>query len=237
MANLHRAGVWLGRGQWGAPDHHHLSVAHRRHDGEALLVLLWVSGRGAVSDALAAVGADHPVCRAVGARRGPIVLVVDDSTKKKAGRQIEGVGHYRNGAGSARQEYRTLRGLNFVWGIDAGPVAAAGRASSVSVPIGLSLYLKEEQAQQLKLPYQSRSALAREIVDFVAAQLPMRQIRVLGRWRLCHQGLPAPVTGHGRRGLPHAHHGQALCASRPSVRAAPRLSAEERARSWGPRKP
>jgi hypothetical protein len=33
----------------------------------------------------------------------PIVLIVDDSTKKKAGRQIEGVGHYRNGAGSARQ--------------------------------------------------------------------------------------------------------------------------------------
>jgi hypothetical protein len=45
-----------------------------------------------------------------------IVLLVDDSTKKKAGRQIEGVGHYRHGAGSARQEYRTLRGLNFVWG-------------------------------------------------------------------------------------------------------------------------
>jgi hypothetical protein len=32
------------------------------------------------------------------------VLSVDDSTKKKAGRQIEGVGHYRNGAGPARQE-------------------------------------------------------------------------------------------------------------------------------------
>ena len=46
-----------------------------------------------------------------------IVLEVDDSTKKKAGRQIEGVATSRNGAGSARQEYRTLRGLNFVWGI------------------------------------------------------------------------------------------------------------------------
>jgi hypothetical protein len=46
----------------------------------------------------------------------PSVIVVDDSAKKKAGRQIEGVGHYRNGAGSARQEYRTLRGLNFVGG-------------------------------------------------------------------------------------------------------------------------
>ena len=43
----------------------------------------------------------------------PVVIAVDDSTKKKAGLQIEGVAHYRNGAGSARQEYRTLRGLNW----------------------------------------------------------------------------------------------------------------------------
>jgi hypothetical protein len=109
----------------------------------------------------------------------PIVLIVDDSTKKKAGRQIEGVGHYRNGAGSARQEYRTLRGLNFVWGLIRVPVPG-WPGQRVSVPIGLSLYLKEEQTQRLQLPYQSRSTLAREIVDFVAAQLPTRRIRALG---------------------------------------------------------
>lgn len=108
-----------------------------------------------------------------------IVLSVDDSTKKKTGRQIEGVGHYRNGAGSARQEYRTLRGLNFVWGQMRIPVPG-WPGQRVSVPIGLSLYLKEEQARKLHVPYQSRSALAREIVDFVAAQLPTRRIRVLG---------------------------------------------------------
>jgi DDE superfamily endonuclease len=108
-----------------------------------------------------------------------IVLIVDDSTKKKTGRQIEGVGHYRNGAGSARQEYRTLRGLNFVWGQMRVPVPG-WPGQRVSVPIGLSLYLKEEQAHKLHVPYQTRSALAREIVDFVAAQLPTRRIRVLG---------------------------------------------------------
>jgi hypothetical protein len=108
-----------------------------------------------------------------------IVLLVDDSTKKKAGRQIEGVGHYRNGAGSARQEYRTLRGLNFVWGQMRVPVPG-WLGQRVSIPIGLSLYLKEEQARKLNVPYQTRSALAREIVDFVAAQLPTRQLRVLG---------------------------------------------------------
>jgi DDE superfamily endonuclease len=109
----------------------------------------------------------------------PVVLIVDDSTKKKAGRQIEGVGHYRNGAGSARQEYRTLRGLNFVWGQMRVPVPG-WPGQWLSIPIGLSLYLKAEQARKLNVPYQTRSALAREIVDFVAAQLPMRRIRVLG---------------------------------------------------------
>jgi hypothetical protein len=50
----------------------------------------------------------------------------------------------------------------------------------VSVPIGLSLYFKAEQAAKLQLQYQTRSALAREIVDLVAAQLPTRPLRVLG---------------------------------------------------------
>jgi DDE superfamily endonuclease len=109
----------------------------------------------------------------------PIVIEVDDSTKKKAGTHIEGVDRYRNGAGSARQEYRTLRGLNFVWGIMRVPLSL-WPPHCLSVPIGLSLYLKEGQAGKLQMPYRSRSALAREIVDFVAAQLPERQIRALG---------------------------------------------------------
>jgi hypothetical protein len=44
-------------------------------------------------------------------------IAFDDTTKKKAGRHSEGLDRYRHGAGSARQEYRTLRGLNFVLGI------------------------------------------------------------------------------------------------------------------------
>ena len=131
-----------------------------------------------------------------------IVLSVDDSTKKKTGRQIEGVGHYRNGAGSARQEYRTLRGLNFVWGQMRIPVPG-WPGQRVSVPIGLSLYLKAEQARKLHVPYQSRSALAREIVDFVAAQLPTRRLRVLGdggyATKEMLQQLPAGVDVVSRR--------------------------------------
>ena len=67
----------------------------------------------------------------------------------------------------------------------------------LSVPIGLSLSLQEAQARQRKMPYRSRSALAREIVDFVAAQLPDRRIRVLGdggyATQECLRKLPASV--------------------------------------------
>jgi DDE superfamily endonuclease len=108
----------------------------------------------------------------------PIVIEVDDTTKKKAGRQIEGVACYRNGAGSARQEYRTLRGLNFVLGVMRIPLRC-WPGHSVTLPLGLELYLKEEQARRYNQPYHSRSALARAMVDFVAAQLPGRPIRAL----------------------------------------------------------
>jgi len=51
-----------------------------------------------------------------------IQVSFDDTTKKKAGRHIEGLARYRNGAGSARQEYRTLWGPHFVVGITRLPL-------------------------------------------------------------------------------------------------------------------
>jgi Transposase DDE domain len=105
-------------------------------------------------------------------------IVFDDTTKKKAGRQLEGLACYRNGAGSARQEYRTLRGVNFVVGIMRVPLTRWS-GYCVSVPVGGELYLKPAQAQQLNVPYRSRSQLARDLLDFVAAQLPGRPLRSL----------------------------------------------------------
>jgi hypothetical protein len=107
-----------------------------------------------------------------------IRVVFDDLTKKKAGTHIEGLARYRNGAGSARQEYRTLRGLNFVLGIMRIPLHR-WPGHHLSVPVGLELYLKPTQASALNMPDRSRSQLARDILDFIAAQLPTRHIRSL----------------------------------------------------------
>jgi DDE superfamily endonuclease len=107
-----------------------------------------------------------------------IRIVFDDTTKKKAGTQIEGLDRYRNGAGSARQEYRTLRGLNLVLGMMRVPLKR-WPGHCLSVPVGLALYLKPAQAQKLNVPYRSRSQLARDMLDFIAEQLPGRSLRTL----------------------------------------------------------
>lgn len=110
---------------------------------------------------------------------GEVIRVsFDDTTKKKAGTHIEGLARYRNGAGSARQEYRTLRGVNFVLGIMHIPLQR-WPGHCLSMPVGLELSLKAPQAHTLKVPYRSRSQLARDILDCMAEQLPGRPIQSL----------------------------------------------------------
>jgi hypothetical protein len=125
-------------------------------------------------------------------------LIFDDTTKKKAGTHSEGLGHSRNGAGSARQAYRTLRGVNCVLGMRRIPLTP-GPGHCLSVPVGLELYLTPEHAPKLNVPYRSRSQLARDLLDFVAEQLPGRQLRSLA------DGGSAPKDYV--RQLPKAAHG------------------------------
>jgi hypothetical protein len=76
---------------------------------------------------------------------------LDDATMKKTGRHIQGAAHSRNGAGTARQEYRTLWGINLVWAIMRIPLSR-WPGHSLSLPIGLELSLKEALAHKLKVP-------------------------------------------------------------------------------------
>lgn len=107
----------------------------------------------------------------------PLYIQIDDATRKKNGRCIEGASYYRNGAGTARQEYRSLWGLNWVWATLSVPLKQ-WPGYHLCIPVGLKLYLKEPVAKQLKQPYYSRSALARQILDKLAATLPERHLVV-----------------------------------------------------------
>ena len=102
----------------------------------------------------------------------------DETTKTKAGPHMAGLARYRQGAGSARQAYRTRRGVNFVLGLMHIPLPR-WPGHSLSVPVGCARSLQAPQAQPLNVPYPSRSQLARAIRACVAEQGPGRPIRSL----------------------------------------------------------
>lgn len=109
----------------------------------------------------------------------PLLIKVDDMVKKKSGQKITAASRYRNSAGTARQEYRVLFGINFVYAILLVPVQLAS-THWLAIPIGLKVYLKQHAASALGIDYHSRSTLARKMVDLASNLLPYRQIRVSG---------------------------------------------------------
>jgi len=165
----------------------------------------------------------------------PVRVRFDATTSKKTGRTIDGASRYRNGAGSARQEYRTLWGVNFVVGemlIRLGPWPDA----FVSVPIGLALYVKEDQAERLGVPYRRRSDLARAMLErLCGAVSPTRRVLSVqdGEFSTRHflRDLPAQVAVVGRlpKNSPLYAVPQAKAAGRPGRPAmkGPRLGTAE----------
>src|SRR5712664_3893146 len=176
MAKLYLLGLGVGS-RLGAPDHHGVSVEQWRGPGPALLALLCLFRRTlfhrryALWARVIHFGASLVPADAV------IHIRLDDATMQKTGRPIQGAAHDRNGAGTARQEYRPLWGINLVWAIMRLPFRR-WPGHSLRLPIGLALSRTEALAKTLKVPYRSRSALARRIVDHVATALPTRRIRV-----------------------------------------------------------
>jgi hypothetical protein len=87
--------------------------------------------------------------------------------------------------------------LNFVLGIMPIPLKW-WPGHRLSIPIGFELYLKPAQAQELGVPYRSRSQLARDILRFVAEQLPERRIRSLadGGYSTKDYGRELPESTH-----------------------------------------
>ena len=103
----------------------------------------------------------------------PIRVYFDETTCKKSGRRVEGASSYRNGAGTARQEYRTIFGVNSVLGILRLPLPEwPSEKAYLSLPVGLRLYLKKNEAEQLDRSYRSRSQLARQILDQICEMVP-----------------------------------------------------------------
>ncbi|MEM9984885.1 MAG: transposase [Bacteroidota bacterium] len=103
---------------------------------------------------------------------GDLFILVDDTTRKKSGRKIQGISNYHNQAGSARQEYRVLRGLNFVY----LSLRISWQGFSLTLPMGCDVYLKEDVAHKLGRTFHSRSALARRRLARIGSAMPTRNI-------------------------------------------------------------
>ena len=99
--------------------------------------------------------------------------------RKKPVRHIEGLARYRNGAGSARQEYRTLRGVNFVLGIMHIPLTALARPQPQRPGWPRTLSQSTASPQPSTCRIVPAVSWPVTILDFVAEQLPGRPIRSL----------------------------------------------------------
>jgi Archaeal putative transposase ISC1217. len=132
----------------------------------------------------------------------PIRLRVDETVCKKSGEKIEPADTYRNGAGTARQEYRTLWGICFAEG-EMRMRLPGWPEDFVSVPIGLEVYLKKEKAEELGQKYVRRSRLGQRLVKRVAEEVgPDRRVLSVqdGNYATQYflQGLPENVGVVGR---------------------------------------
>jgi hypothetical protein len=130
----------------------------------------------------------------------PVVAVFDETVSKKSGRKIEGLGYYRNGAGSARQEYRTLRGVQFVIGILLIRLPQWPE-QYLALPFGIEVCLKAEEAKKLKRPQRSCSVLARGMLERLCRATDRRVLSIQDGGYATKEflrGLPAQVQVVGR---------------------------------------
>ena len=105
----------------------------------------------------------------------PVRVRIDETVCKKSGSKIEPGSSFRNGAGTARQEYRTLYGVCFVLA-EMRVQLPAWPGRWTSVPVGLEVYLKEETAADLGRDFARRSELGRRLLDRVAAEVGDRRV-------------------------------------------------------------
>ena len=176
---------------------------------------------------LAAVGADHPLRGAVGARRSPDCDRGGRLDQEKGGaadRRRRPLPQ-RRGLGAPRISHVTRAQLCV--GDHAGAGAAVAR-SQCQCPHRLVALPQRGAGAQAQAALSVAQCPGPGNRGLCRGPTPARQLRVLGDGGYATKECLQPVTGHGRRGLAHADHRQALCASAAAARPAPGLSPQER---------
>src|ERR1700676_1309109 len=127
---------------------------------------------------------------------GPLYLVVDDTLLHKRGKHVFGLGWFRDAVASTRKRVATASGNNWV-------------VMGLAVPLPLTgCFLCLPLAFRLKMPGKGQpscAALARQMLEEVAAWFPQRDLVLIGDGGYANQALltdlPERVTFVGRMRL------------------------------------
>ena len=120
------------------------------------------------------------------------------------------------GPGAPGRNIASLRASTWCWSIMRIPLKMWPE-HHLSLPIGLERYLKEPVAHKLGVPYQSRSQLARRIVDLAAEHLPARRLHVVADGGFATGAFLRQLPPERRGHLTVVDHRQALRATRLTV--------------------
>jgi hypothetical protein len=154
---------------------------------------------------------------------GPLYLVVDDTLLHKRGKHVFGLGWFRDAVASTRKRVATASGNNWV-------------VMGLAVPLPLTgCFLCLPLAFRLKMPGKGQpscAALARELLEEVAAWFPKRDIVLIGDGGYANKAmltdLPERVTFVGRMRLDAAVYDprprtKRKCQPGPKAKKGPRL--------------
>jgi len=145
---------------------------------------------------------------------GPLYLIVDDTLLHKRGKHVFALGWFRDAVASTRKRVATASGNNWV---------VLGLA--VPIPLLPGCFLCLPLAFRLKMPGKGQpsvAALARELLDEVAAWFPGRDLILIGDGGYANKALltdlPERVTFVGRMRLDAAVYEATPPAARPGRR-------------------
>ena len=116
-----------------------------------------------------------------------LFLLIDDSETEKSGKHMEGAGFFKCHSG----EKKYIFGHNFV--------LMLASLSSVAVPVGIRLYLKEEYCKKNQIPFKTKNQLAAELIGGFRAPKAVRVSVLFDSWYLN----PTVVGICQQKGYPH----------------------------------
>lgn len=110
-----------------------------------------------------------------------VYLVIDDSKKGKRGKTMDAVGWVYDPVAQ-----KSVPGHQYV--------QAVIRFKGQTIPFGVRLYVKEEDAEELKVPFRKTTALAADLIRSFDAPVGVKVVVLFDSYYLCHAVVKACIN-------------------------------------------